>query len=269
MKVHHVKLGFLALLFICLYSNVNVGHSEVVWSDDFNDEKLDGWTVVMGQLSAEGGLLHSIESGWIIDQEYTLQSGAYHPSTVSIGTWSFDFLLNSSDTPEIALEFLNLEQNKWSLDEMGGKQFKSYGFYAGWSYPGQYKILKNPRFPNSIELALVRAPHDIENVWHHVDITRDENGRIVVWVDGELIADLVDTEHEESKYFGVHLEYSHRGYSYIDNIVVSNTIDIEPPQKTQSNQIPGFSIESITLGLVSGAILLWILRRNQLSNLSL
>ena len=45
MKVNYVKLGFLALLFICLYSIVVVARAEVVWSEDFNDGDHEGWTV--------------------------------------------------------------------------------------------------------------------------------------------------------------------------------------------------------------------------------
>ncbi|MHA2273887.1 MAG: hypothetical protein ACXACI_18710, partial [Candidatus Hodarchaeales archaeon] len=79
MKVQYVKLGFLALLFICLCSNVNVGH-EVVWSDDFNDGDYDGWTPAWGDWSTETNTLGVIGS---------YDGMIFRNSTVSTGTWSF------------------------------------------------------------------------------------------------------------------------------------------------------------------------------------
>jgi hypothetical protein len=106
MKVQYVKLGFIALLFICIYSNVNVGHAEIVWSDDFEDGDTEGWTITQGNLSAEDGTLRSTVEGKVqgANPDYQYLSLAYYPSTVSVGTWSFDYMLDGAlDAPEMAV----------------------------------------------------------------------------------------------------------------------------------------------------------------------
>jgi hypothetical protein len=80
MKVQYVKLGSLALLFICLYSNVSAGHAEVVWSDDFNDGDYDGWSLNLGEVTAEDQFFRNLEG-------YTILC---HESNITVGTWSFD-----------------------------------------------------------------------------------------------------------------------------------------------------------------------------------
>ena len=119
------------------------------------------------------------------------------------------------------------------------------------------------QFPGGTAIEKFFTPsYTISNEWRHVDITRDEDGRIVIYVDGEVVFDVVDKGYMESKYFGVHLEYSERGNSYIDNIVVSDTVDIEPPEKKeQSNQIPGFSIESLLTGFTLTILFLWFYQK--------
>ena len=79
MKGQYYKFGFLALLFICLYSSLIVVQAEVVWSDDFDDGDYDGWEVKRGNWSADNGFLRVLKDGDI-----------YRPSTTSVGTWSFD-----------------------------------------------------------------------------------------------------------------------------------------------------------------------------------
>jgi hypothetical protein len=240
---------------ICIELPPCIAH--VVWSEDFESGNLDGWIIVMGDFIIEEGALHSKVSKNML-ADYFMMSGMYHPSTVSVGTWSFDFKCEGiADCPELIVDFMSLTQHRMDF----GSQGENYGFYIGWFRTSSYELYKNAKYPNDeLALKIYQSNSGTEmNKWHHVDITRDEDGTIRVYVDGELGIDLVDKTHSESNYFGVNLEYSERGKAIIDNIVVSDTIDIVPPPKKGFN-IPGFPFESLITGLVSIAILIWISR---------
>ena len=95
MKGQYVKLGFLALLFICLYSSWNAVQAEVVWSDDFNDGDYDGWGIQRGNWSADNNYLRISNEGDI-----------YHPSAVSKGTWSFDVYVTPTPVIDHSIHFM-------------------------------------------------------------------------------------------------------------------------------------------------------------------
>ncbi|MHA2428993.1 MAG: hypothetical protein ACXADB_13300 [Candidatus Hermodarchaeia archaeon] len=254
MKVHYVKLGFLALIFICLYSNVNEGHAEVVWSDDFEDGDTEGWNIAQGNFSVEDGTLRSTVEGKVpgasLDRQYL--SLAYHPSTVSVGTWSFDYMYDGSlDAPELAVNFMSLSQATWVLGSTG----ECYGVYVGYQRPDKIDLYVDLKYPSAWKLLSITQSPTKPRTWYHIDVTRNDEGRICVYVDGVMKIDEVDSTHSESVFLGVMLEHSWRGDAVIDNIVVSDTIDVEPQERKRTG-IPGFPSESVTIGLVVGAVLL-------------
>jgi hypothetical protein len=259
MKVNYVKLGFLALLFICLYSNVNV-LAEVVWSDDFEDGDTEGWNIAQGNFSAEDGTLRSTVEGKVqgANPDYQYLSLAYYPSTVSVGTWSFDYMYDGSrDVPELAVNFMSLTQTTWVLNPRSIGE--CYGVYVGWFRPDKIELYVDLKYPGAGELLSITQSPTKPRTWYHVDVTRDDEGLICVYVDGVLKIDEVDSTHSESVFFGVMLEHSFRGDAVIDNIVVSDTVDVVPQERTRTG-IPGFPLESTILGLVSVAVLLFRLR---------
>ena len=80
LKVHYVKLGFIAIFVICLVSTLNLGQAEVVWSEDFDDGDYDGWSLNLGEVTAEDQFFRNLERLTILS----------HESTITVGTWSFD-----------------------------------------------------------------------------------------------------------------------------------------------------------------------------------
>ena len=61
--------------------------------------------------------------------------------------------------------------------------------------------------------------------WQHIDVTRDVDGRTRVYLNRTLYIDVVDHVVRKSHVFW----YEPYEGASIDNIVVSNTVDIEPP----------------------------------------
>jgi hypothetical protein len=247
----------LFLLFISSFNKLPSCFADVVWSEDFEDGDLDGWIIVQGAFAIVDGALESKVSQNLL-MDFYLMSGMYHPSTVSVGTWSFDFKCEGkSDSPEFIIDFISLTQHRMNTGSIG----KNYGFYIGFVRPQQYEIYRNTKYPSAEKALQICQSHSGTelNKWHHVDITRDEDGRIRVYVDGVMGINHVDKTYSESMYLGVNLEYSPRGKAIIDNIVVSDTIDVEPSPKKGFN-IPGFPFESLITGLVTVTILIWISR---------
>ncbi len=61
--------------------------------------------------------------------------------------------------------------------------------------------------------------------WQHIDVTRNVEGRTCVYLNRTLYIDMVDHVIRKSWSFW----YGPLSGAAIDNIVVSNTVDIEPP----------------------------------------
>ena len=77
-----VAIGIISLL--CAFMPMP-SDAALIWSDDFNDLSLDDWFQV--SCTAEDGSLRGSKPILDIDPPTPL---AYHPSTVSSGTWKFD-----------------------------------------------------------------------------------------------------------------------------------------------------------------------------------
>ncbi len=252
--------------------------SEVVWSEDFDDGDMEGWTVTQGNFTVVNGYLESVvneEYKGVFaggGSEYFLLSCCFTQSNVAVGTWSFDVYFDcASELPELAVEFMTKKQTRWGLGMPLGAEAhgKTYGIYAGYNIPGSYELYTAPSFPVAEQIKLYSTVQGLKRKeWHHIDITRDEEGQIRVYINGVLGIDTIDTRVTESYYFGIMLEYCFRGKSYIDNIVVSNTIDVQPSEADtqKSGSIPSFPIESVIAGLIVVSIIIWSIQRRNYNN---
>ena len=215
MKGQYVKLGFLVLLFFCIYSRFIAVQAEVVWSDDFDDGDYDGWEVKRGNWSAENGFLRISDPGDI-----------YRPSTTSVGTWSFDVyvtpvgsnhfsFLFMSDTPAsyIPLDLLNFNGYLLMIYAFPDGRSSTLDLYSS---TGSWKVKREL-------LEIYDVGMDLSYRWHHMDITRDDEGRICVYLNRRLVIDLVDRNSNSSSFF----QFLSETGPAIDNIVVKDYVD--PP----------------------------------------
>jgi hypothetical protein len=198
-----------SLLCISLYTTFPC-KAAPVWSDNFDDGNYDGWTVLNGTFSAGDHTLRNIgrKGGLIV-----------HPSPVTTGTWSFDVLgVNDTDigfmstypAPLSGMVCLDWGQyhspkTEWELNLQSG----------GWTNLGTWT-------------------YGTITGWQHVDITRSSDGRICVYQNGTLVVDTFCTSITGSQYFWVCFSLLadfkiQNVEGAIDNIVVSNTVDIQPP----------------------------------------
>lgn len=175
-----------------------------VWSDDFDDGDYEGWMVTSGFFSAEDKILRTVP-GY---SNYVL----YCPSYVTTGTWSFDMLVG----PDARFDLIYSQQSE-------GKRLVLY--LSGVNIVlRSFQSLTNPS--RSVQLAAYNLPRSMTG-WQHFDVTRDSDGRTCVYNNGTLVIDVVDATVMTSEF----IRWISRGGA-IDNIVVSNTIDIEPPPST-------------------------------------
>jgi len=215
---------FIIMLWISLFVPL-LCRASPVWSDSFDDLNYDGWTVMNGTFTAAGGTLRPTGlSAYYI---------TVHPSNVTTGTWSFDITgLLDTTTPyyETRVLFMCVKPVPYSGwigmgvptrggDSRGGhaRYIEVFGSVAG---ENQAWDLGDAKLPSDTDMF----------AWQHIDITRSSDGRICVYVNGTLLLDVTDTRITTSNYFCFATSLS---ASAIDNIVVSDTVNIQPPPKAQ------------------------------------
>jgi hypothetical protein len=197
---------FLILSFVL---NTRSTKATVVWSDTFDDGNYDGWTVTYGSFScAENSL---------ISNQYS--SAINRPSTVMVGTWSFDLLLVDSGSSGIHVCFYC---ESFVFYPITGYDLKvsRYGFELMY-WLDYYDDSIGEYFPSIVM-----------DGWQHVDITRDDTGLIRVYINDSLQIETVDNRIPSSNYFHL-VSGSGEG---LDNIVVSDSVDITPTPGTNPGE---------------------------------
>jgi len=202
----------LVLLMLLVYgcgSDPNPDAS-VVWSDDFEDGDTEGWEQFGGEDKhfVSEGAVHFGTSGGVIT----------HPSTVTTGTWSFDvfippeglatneiyFIASQPDTNLLAAFPITIEHRPDTIIEfnhlVGDEE----------TVIGAVRISEGGRLSG----------------WHHMDITRDDRGNVIVYFNKAFVYKFNQDFPYESDFFGF---YTCCEGPALDNIVVRNQIiDILP-----------------------------------------
>jgi hypothetical protein len=198
------------------------------WSDNFDRGNYNGWTVIYGNFSIKDGALNPIS-----DDTYI-----YHSSMAATGTWSFDAYYTAYG---------------WgSLDFM--LTMDNYGYQLG-TPAGNLLSLKRVNGESSDQLVLYSFPRALSG-WQHFDITRDSNGRICIYYNGTLVIDITDTAYTESQFFVYYTSYSGQA---IDNIFVSDTIDIQPPPPPFYTQT--WFLPTVGAAVVAAVVAVFLLSR--------
>ena len=222
----YIAVYGLSLLVAALILQPAVQAAEV-WSDDFDDENYDGWTISEGEFSVSDGML-TPSPGETLDYFSVIR----HNSSITIGTWSFDLVgreksdswYNNAFNYDNGRRFVEIQFMASKLDFWNQTGY-AFGIWQPYGRMGE-----NPAFvlhkwidgnPEG-EAVKKYVPLDF-NGKHHIDITRNSTGHIGVYINDTLRLSYVDTEVETSSYFEIS---SFRDYAMIgiDNI----TVDDEP-----------------------------------------
>lgn len=200
------------MLLILLRVPVNASTAEI-WSDDFDDGNYDGWTVTLGSFSCASNTLAATDT----NSSITFSNAAYYNSTVSTGTYSFDYYTPPS-LHEPAIHFVSD-----TVDD----EISSSGLTGGWSLcvwynAEEWSLLRfepGEAYPDTLGACEYSGRY---NEWQHVDITVYENGTLRLYVDDSLLIDTISIIMVDSQNFFIAMQEG----GAIDNIVVSDTIDI-------------------------------------------
>jgi hypothetical protein len=196
--------------------------ASVIWADDFENRDYDGWTVNLGSFSASDNTLRA--EGYVLN-------AISHPSSVVVGTWRID--LEFTDIPHYSSIYIFVEDI--------GQGIGNNGY---WLYITNWRVTLHLETEFVTDpIANYSFPKPI-NGWQHFDVTRDVTGLIRTYINGTLCMEVIHTQHNTANYFLVQL----RDGDAVDNVEVSNTIDIEPyPTSPPFQPVPIFVVISFVL----------------------
>jgi hypothetical protein len=227
------------LLFGIMGGAVFVCQGVVIWSDDFSDRNYTEWTIFQGSFSAANQFLQgSVGSVW---------NWARHRSTIAYGTWSFDVYHSGAE----ACPYVWFVANDL-VAALDNRPTNSYGVHIS-PYVGIELIREEDNIRTILDGYF--PPEGVRGWWHY-DITRDHSGNFYVYLNGTLRMEDQDLVFTASNYFFFECWSDHG----LDNIVVSDTVDIDPPETDPPTDpptpappppIPGFPWLSILLALVT------------------
>ncbi len=210
----------------------------LVWNEDFTVttvEELDDWvlqgyelidstfyqvdhgfTIVNGELTAE-----DVYVPWSIYMSQVRR--AIHNSTVAYGTWSFDWRVSGSQNGYDGVEFMFTDLRD---------EYNLTGEFTSYAMTGYTLILDTiendemyiEKFAVTHGVILVRHdfPSDLIGQ-HHIDITRSLEGEFNVYFDAQLVLNVIDADVTSCEKFNF---VSFQGNSSIDNIVISDSVDV-------------------------------------------
>ena len=215
------------LLLIAVYTPIPSLAAEV-WSDDFDDGNLNGWQILTGGFDVSDGYANGSESDYNPMYHYhNFFNTMNRSSTVVVGTWSFDLF-----PPP------NLYYSMWNVVRIRpGVHFISAGNYSAFTEPshsgyalkmdnGENPVFRLMKIINCSDYLLAfYVTEKGYNEWFHIDITRNDDSELNVWIDGEHAMRFTDTDYSESTNLIVDVIQ----YMCIDNVTVSDTIDLTPP----------------------------------------
>lgn len=261
-----------------IFLSIGVAHADSVWYDTFDDNEADGWKME----KIDWDLAYALQSAELDTSNGTLKAPegtpgniwylATHNSSLDYGTWSFDVNIVDTDWEHFYVFFMT---DDWA--DYPGKTY-SYDLIfiteAGDLEPdskGGIVLFKRPGWRSKWDTIGEWSSTEEIVGWHHVDITRDPDGVFDVYLDDELIIHVEDEEPEFGQFSTFRFEAS--SGPEIDNVVALDTYDIdtareyefevepEPEPETKPGGIPGFTFESVLLGLAFGVLFLWMVQR--------
>ena len=227
-----------------------------VWSDDFDDYTINGWTVTDGEWTAADQALESVT-----DYDWRTVSTIWHESNTTTGTWSFDYkVYGTSDYVYTTILFM-VNGTDPPIDYYGyGIRIRATSVCLGKQFGQRWNFVA---FAEG-----VAEFDDLCGTWTHFDITRDSAGTFNVYINATSLTDepaitMVNTEYDYSERFAIY----HAGQidACIDNLVVNDAIDFTytPPTTptsptettpTTSDSPPPQSMDATLLIAGAGAV---------------
>ncbi len=209
---------------LSILSTNNTQLSSEVWSDDFENETMTfnqwifgGYNLTHGgecpaNVSVTDGMLYA--TGPIINY-------MFHNSTTTTGTWSLDVFLEYDFSHTLISFTSNYYNNPEIIGGPHGYVVYLYPDGAIIHFTLAYWI---PDLAGSILDEIDTYSFNRTSGWIHIDITRQPDSNMYVYLNGTLRLQGMDTRWSTSEYFA--LETHTDSYFIFDNVTVSDTVDI-------------------------------------------
>lgn len=226
--------------------------SATFWSDDFNDGDLNGWDVKTYCASNPdtipwelcNTLITNTNDQMRLEHTSVNVGGALniakHNSTILTGQWSFDFMSDEGGLVYFLFIYNDPEQDFVGYTYESPISYDAYGLQIYTSHSGNYSasgvslvhyveefIVAN----QSNDLSYILADHNFANRTeelgnYHIDITRQNDGNMTVYVDSEKVMSALDNDITNSTQLAI---FSVTYAVAVDNIVVLDEITITKP----------------------------------------
>ena len=234
---------------------MNLSIASTVWSEDFEND-FDGWTIgglnhtvwgsvlnCEGNMSVKDGILVSGEE-WGPSTIYHLYSWASHPSSVTEGTWRFDFDITNPSAIGGGLNFISkgVGSSGWPWDLEGYQiRLNTYAFQS--PFPehipgGKGFFLQKATGGVDTQFTIDNCEYNNSGIYNFI-ITRDSIGFFDVYINETHQMSGLSTDILESNKF----EFTWGGSIGVDNITVSDTIDFDKAPPHIDAEIPYNPIE--------------------------
>jgi hypothetical protein len=227
-RVSAIKLFLVSSLLVLLFSSLSCiipSKASIIWSDNFDDGDLDGWTLSGASWFAYKGSKLGAGNFSVADktlrvtgvEKYMALSFSSHPKMTATGTWSWDLYFNPEGTmigKTAAIDFVDTPIMELPFDWSGYSiDITNMGDFTFWRIEdGTYAQVIASGFKSN------------QGSWVHMDMTYDSNGRWCLYVNDTLKVDVVDKKVSDFSYFGFWLVQG----PAIDNVVVSDTVYVPP-----------------------------------------
>ena len=235
---HLIAFFGLSLLVATLIFEPTVQAAEV-WSDNFDDENYDGWTIKYGSFSCESKTLAATTDSTPEGNTSSFDNAIWRKSNVSYGTWSFDFYWGGQ-TYWGPTFFFVVDELRGNGIAPGGSsyalQLEKYGWLTTWDFMYIYGTgFDDPEFIGE-DIKSWNAPYGV-NAWRHAVIILEKKSEAYasfnLYINGTLLGSALCIFAErkiESQYFYMAMNNG----SKLDNFVVSDTIDPPEPETTST-----------------------------------
>ncbi|MFW9944545.1 MAG: hypothetical protein ACFFB7_06060 [Candidatus Sifarchaeia archaeon] len=241
-KIMIMSAGILTLLCVTAFGPVPCS-GVVVWSEYF-DGPPDGWQL-------EGC---DADEGWLrINGSKEDPMGdpiaiANRSSTVTVGTWDYDVVELGSMGGWLGVWFMADTSNFHTANYYAVRLTRVMTATGSIPVFGLYRSLNTSQGVSKVKLGSYDGPESPQGA-HHIRVSRNQDGRIRVYVNGTLGIDVTDTEIDESTCF---VFWDYIMDTALDNIVVTD----EP----ETDGIPWWLVVAIG-GVVIVVVALIIFKR--------
>ena len=215
--------------------------ADIVWSDNFDDGDMDGWTNLMYEWYVSNGCLCS---------PYSEEGMVYHDSKVANGTWSLEFKCIPGSGYSPTGRIIMSEFNLYFVGFVSGLKLTGYQFSV--THPSE-EVYGMTLWRRAEGADAILDHCDLTGNytgWQKINITRNVDGDMHVYLNTTHILNATDTTFSNSQILAIRASFGPQRFS---EFIVSDTVDIQAPEPITTETTTQYTtiFESTSLNDVS------------------